>query len=230
MRSIGYISYYVRKRIELFALPRLLKQNPRDDVRRLGSIYGGYYVPMDLLSSSSICYSGGIGEDITFDLEFIEATGCDLFAFDPTPRSVQYVEAHASDQPKFHFIPQGLWHSDETLKFYAPRDRKHVSHSVMNLQETENYFEAPCRRLSSVMRELGHDRIDLLKLNIEGAHYAVMESVVEDKVPVKVIAVSIDQPTSPVRVYRAVKSLQRYGYDLVKIDGWNYTFVLREPA
>jgi FkbM family methyltransferase len=159
-------------------------------MRRLGSLYGGYHVPMTLLSSSSVCYSAGIGEDITFDLELIEATQCQVFAFDPTARSIEHVKSLAAEGPQFHFLPLGLWHSDETVKFFAPQDRRHVSHSIVNLQKTRDYFEAPCKRLSSVMRELGHDRVDLLKLNIEGAQYAVIESIIEDNVPVRVLTVA----------------------------------------
>src|SRR5215217_3108537 len=50
----------------------------RDDLRRLGSRYGGWTIPTSLLSSDSICYSAGVGEDVTFDLALIERLGCDV--------------------------------------------------------------------------------------------------------------------------------------------------------
>ena len=148
-----------------------------------------------------------------------------MFAFDPTPRSIEFVEREAAHEPRFHFYPMGLWHEEATLKFYAPKDPRHVSHSVLNLQATPNYFEAPCKRLSSIMAELGHDRLDLLKLNIEGAHFEVMDSVMEDRVPIKVLTVAIDRPTSVARVSRAVRDLRRHGFSLVKVESWAYTFV-----
>lgn len=37
-----------------------------------GNGYGGFYVNPDLLNSSSIVYSIGIGEDISFDLDVIK--------------------------------------------------------------------------------------------------------------------------------------------------------------
>ena len=52
----------------------------------------------------------------------------------------------------------------------APQDQAHVSYSIPNISSTPTHFTAVCRRPSSVMRELGHDRIDLLKLNIEGEY------------------------------------------------------------
>ena len=206
----------------------LFRKPRRADMRRFGGRYSGYSVPTSTLSSSSICYSAGVGEDISFDMELIGATQCRVYAFDPTPRSIDFVRAEAAEEPRFIFQPIGLWHREETLRFYAPQDPKHVSHSVYNLQQTAEYFEAPCKRLSAVMKELGHDRLDVLKLNIEGAQYAVIESVMEDKVPVDVLCVAIDQPTSPLKVFSTVKSLQRYGYDLANVEGWTYTFVWKE--
>src|SRR3546814_18913651 len=72
--------------------------------------------------------------------------------------AIAYVADHAMEVKKFHFMPVGLWSEDATLRFYAPRDPTHVSHSIVNLQETESYFEARCRRIASLMAELGHDR------------------------------------------------------------------------
>ena len=50
-------------------------------------------------------------------------------------------------RPRFHFMPVGLWSEDTVLRFFAPRDPAHVSHSVVNLQRTEDYFEAPVRSI-----------------------------------------------------------------------------------
>ena len=46
--------------------------------------------------------------------------------------------------------------------------------------------------------------------------------------PVDVLCVAIDQPTSSLKVFSTVKSLQRYGYDLANVEGWTYTFVWTE--
>src|SRR3546814_5498841 len=112
-------------------------------------------------SADWVCYAGGVGEDVTFGLGIIDRFGWQVFAFDPTPRAIAYVADHAKEVKKFHFMPVGLWSEDATLRFYAPRDPTHVSHSIVNLQETESYFEARCRSIASLMAELGHDRLDL---------------------------------------------------------------------
>ena len=123
------------------------------------------------------------GEDITFDLGIIERFGCYVVAFDPTPRAIAHVAEHAADEPRFTFRPVGLWSEDTSLRFFAPRDPAHVSHSAVNLQRTETYFEAEVRTLPTLMHELGHDRIDLLKLDIEGAEHGVTRVVPRGRHP-----------------------------------------------
>ena len=197
-------------------------------LEKIGSDYGGWVVPVALLRADWVCYAGGVGEDITFDLGVIERFGCQVFAFDPTPRASAHVEAQASGRRGFHFMPVGLWSHDTTLRFYAPRDPAHVSHSIANLQETENYFEAPCRSLASLMAELRHSRIDLLKIDIEGAEHEVVRSMLAEGIRPTVLCMEIDQPAPVRQIASTVGRIRRVGYRLVNVDGWNLTFVLKE--
>ena len=206
-------------------LRTFLKVERRTDCERLGSDYGGWVVPTSLLSESSICYCAGVGEDISFDLALIERFGCEVFAFDPTPRASAYVSQNAGHIPKYRYFDFGLWSEDARRKFYAPRDPSHVSHSIVNLQRTATFFEADCRRLSSIMRELNHSRLDLLKLDIEGAEFEVLNSMIEDGVDATVLCIEFDQPAALTATFAMVRRLVKYGFRLVNIDRWDYTFV-----
>lgn len=192
---------------------------------KIGSDYGGWFLPLDLVRADWICYAGGVGEDITFDLGVIDRFGCQVFAFDPTPRAIAFVECHAKEVKNFHFMPVGLWSEDTTLRFYAPRDPAHVSHSVVNLQKTDAYFEAHCRSISSLMAELGHDRIDLLKVDIEGAEHEVIRSMLTDGIRPTVLCMEIDQPAPWRRIASTVRRIRKAGFRLVSVHGWNFTFV-----
>jgi FkbM family methyltransferase len=191
---------------------------------KLGSEQGGWWVPVDKIRRDWVCYLAGVGEDITFDLELIERCGCDVFAFDPTPRAIAHVERAAKGQPKFHFHPYGLWSEDAELKFYAPKDPKHVSHSVVNLQGTEEFFIAKVKPIASAMAELGHERIDLLKLDIEGAECPVLRTMAERGIEPEVICVEFDPPKMLGDAVDAIRWLLRR-YRLVHIDGKNGTFL-----
>ena len=205
----------------------------RNDLRtRLGTRDCGWIVPESLLGSNAICYCVGCGEDISFDLALIDRFGCDVFAFDPTPRAIQYVQSTAARNPKYHFSEIGLWDKADTLKFYAPKHDEHVSHSLVNLQSTETFLLVPVKRLRDIMHDLGHGRIDVLKLDIEGAEYRVIESIVEDQLDIKVLCVEFDECFHPLdteyrqRIRAAVTSLLEIGYQLVDArKRGNYTFV-----
>jgi FkbM family methyltransferase len=192
-------------------------------LEKLGSDYGGWVVPVDRISASTVCYCGGVGEDITFDIKLIERFGCSVYAFDPTPRAIAFVE-HSSPPGKFHFCPWGLWDTEATLKFFEPANPQHVSHSVVNLEGTNRYFEASCKPISHIVRELGHSHIGLIKIDIEGAEFAVIGDLIRHGIIPDIMCVEFDQPCSPFRVQRAVRDLENAGLELVSIDLWNYTF------
>lgn len=204
-------------------LQRTLPIRGRADLEKLGSEYGGWHVPMSLVRPGWVCYCAGVGEDATFDFALAGRLGCDVHAFDPTPRSIAYAEsAHAP--PGFSFHPVGVWWREETLRFYAPHNPEFVSHSVKKLWHSNEYFEARCRSVAQLMSDLGHDRVDLLKLDIEGAETEVIGHCLDEGILPQVLCVEFDQP---IRILRTVRSLSRAGYDLVHIERWNYTFVLR---
>ena len=76
----------------------------------------------------------------------------------------------------FHFHPVGLWSYDGPLAFYAPQNRAHASYSALNLQQTEESIYCDVKRLSSLMSRLGHTRLDLLKMDIEGGEDEFLSS------------------------------------------------------
>ena len=63
------------------------------------------------------------------------------------------------------------------MRFFSPKDKSHVSHSIVNLQETEDYFEARCMTLRRMCGWLHLQQVRLQKVDIEGAQYEVLRSV-----------------------------------------------------
>src|SRR3546814_9809651 len=80
----------------------LAKHRPSVQLDKVGSDYRGWFLPLDLIRADWVCYAGGVGEDVTFDLGIIDRFGCQVFAFDPTPRAIAYVADHAKEVKKFH--------------------------------------------------------------------------------------------------------------------------------
>ena len=223
---------------------------------KLGSPFAGWYVPMDLINSDSKCYCFGCGEDISFDLALIKRFGCQVFSFDPTPRSIQHVHnlidnaqqgipTSINNQSDFFytvttkqlerlkFYEYGVWNENNILKFYAPKNETNVSHSLVNLQGTSTYFEARCFTVGTIMEMLKHDSVDVIKLDIEGAEYNVIESFLEAKIRPTVVLVEFDEGYSPIdkdaisRITNTIDMLNENNYIISKIDGWNVTLILQ---
>jgi FkbM family methyltransferase len=183
----------------------------------LGTEYGGYYVCPDGLDRESVVYSFGVGEDISFDLALIDRFGCRVHAFDPTPKSMSWL-ARVDTPPSFHFHPYGLSAKDERAFFYPPENPNHVSHTLLCRESTRgSAIEAEFKKLGTIMDMLGHDWIDVLKLDIEGAEYEVLADVLGESVPVGQILVEFHHRFPGVgrrRTVEAVALLRERGFDV----------------
>jgi FkbM family methyltransferase len=225
-----------------------------DGLEYLGTEYGGWTIPVKPLDHNSVCYCVGAGENVTFDVALLKRFGCPVHIFDPTPRAIQHVQKlrenteqdvstpindviydiNKADLQKLHFHDFGFAGQDATLKFFAPRNPSHVSHSVANAFKTDNYFEAQCYTVKTVMTMLGHNHITLLKLDIEGAEYAVIESLINDNIRPDILClewfeghVKIDNDFMS-RILGHLKQLQKFGYQPVSVKGWDLTMVKKE--
>ena len=204
----------------------VLRPAPSAGLVRLGSKYGGWWLPSSCLTPGAVAYCAGAGEDITFDLELFDA-GLEVVVFDPTPRAIEHVNKVAPKDDRFRFLPVGWWDVSTTLKFFAPQDSSHVSHSAVNLQKTETYFNAEVMTVSELAATLKHKRIDIVKMDIEGAEHVVLADMIEHGPRSATLLVEFDQPKISV-IMASVRQLKQNGYRLRKIDGWNYTFELNE--
>ncbi|HWX08350.1 MAG TPA: FkbM family methyltransferase [Gaiellaceae bacterium] len=192
---------------------------------RLGTDYGGWWVPRDAVYPGMLAYCAGAGEDISFELALHEA-GCRVVTFDPTPRSIEYVKETGPHDERFRFVPIGWWDEDTELRFFSPRDASDVSHSVLNLQHTAEYFVSPVKPVWKLMRELGDETVDLIKMDIEGAEYRVIRSLLAHGPRPSVLCVEL-HAASALREKLVLLRLRLAGYSLAKIDGTDYTFVRR---
>lgn len=207
-------------------LPFLAKlQRGELELQRLGTDYGGWTVPVNLLNERSICYCVGVGIDASFDFVLVDMFGCKLFSFDPTPKAIDYMAHQKYDHDRLKFLPVGIWDKNTKLRFFAPAHPDQTSHSVYDLHGSGKYFVAECRTLSSIMQQLGHEHIDLLKLDIEGAWRKVIQNIVDEQIRISILCVELDSPTSLRRVLWVIRTLQSIGFALAHFKKDNYLFV-----
>jgi len=189
-------------------------------LQRLGSEYGGYFVDTSLIGRGATVYSVGVGEDISFDLSLIENIGVEVQAFDPTPRVKEWI-ALQSLPGQFHFHGRGIADFDGEAALYPPPREDWVSHSMI---PPRHYRCQPTRvamvRLGTAMRPQGHKRIDVLKMDIEGAEYAVIEDLVRERIPVRQLLVEFHHrffPGGREKTRRTLALLDAYGMKIAHV-------------
>lgn len=224
------------------------------NLAKLGTDASGWIIPVDRIQSDWVCYCAGAGEDISFDLALIERFGCQVHTFDPTPRAIAHARSlaeHAAAGPPMpinnradafysvepakvashlRFLPYGIYGESGPQRFYEPSDPSHVSHSTANLQGTSRYFVAECKTIGDIMRELGHIRLDLLKLDIEGAEHSVISNLIEEGIRPRVLCVEFDAASQQGQFAWALRDLKRlvaFGYDIACLERWNVTLTER---
>ncbi|MGB2673193.1 MAG: FkbM family methyltransferase, partial [Candidatus Acidiferrum sp.] len=92
--------------------------------------------------------------------------------------------------------------------FYLPPREDWFSHSVIPARQFgRESVRLPVMRLSSAMQLLGHDRIDILKMDIEGAEYAVIEEIVCEKISIRQLLIEFHHRLSSLGTDKTRKAL-----------------------
>lgn len=225
---------------------------------RYGTEYGGWNLPKNInLSSDSIIYSVGVGEDISFDLLIQDSFNCNIILIDPTLRAIRHYEEiqdfynsgipsfsgdiqkdyietisnSSADLSKITYVKKGLWSHRDTLKFYKPLNEKYVSHTLIENMYSNNYEMVEVDSLKNIMQQLGHSRIDILKLDIEGSEIVVLRKMLEDKIFPMYICVEFDlklkmvDPTN--ETGSIIKELLNNNYTMIDNNNWNCLFTIK---
>ena len=226
-------------------------------MEKFGTNYGGWYIPKNInLNENSIVYSGGVGEDMSFDLLLNNKYNCKLILIDPTSRAMDhynevkqfyddktnfsfkgdiqpdYKECIQNLNPnfeKFEYINEGLWNKKDTLNFYKQTNEKYVSQSLIENMFGENYDTIQVNSIKNIMDQRGHEQIDLLKLDIEGAEIEVINQMLNDKIYPKYLLIEFDLLIKNKDPEKKTKKLierliLKENYKMLKNDKLNITF------
>jgi FkbM family methyltransferase len=228
------------------------------ELTRLGGAAAGWTLPTCKILPGTTAVCVGAGEDIAFDVE-LNKKGISVFTIDPTPRAKAHVglvlaaaatgssapinnsqadfyELRGFDRGRFTFLDIGLWNENTSKRFFAPRDPTCVSHSIVNLQRTTNWFEAKCMTLHTICEAMSIKNIQILKLDVEGAEYAVLKNIVDTGLLPEVLCVEFDEAANPLnlrarkRIAEVIGLLKGTGYVFLHCENGNALFVREDHS
>lgn len=177
------------------------------------------------LDENAKVLSFGIGTDISFEEALTEKYGCAVHCFDPTPQAMEHAIRVRQKNRLINAYPYGILSEDRMLSLFKPADPNSGSLSADNLGAGDSFIEVPVLRLRTMMLNLKIEHVDLLKIDIEGAEYSVIDDLVLMRTNVKQLCVEFDQPIPPWRTERAFQKLYLAGYAPVEAWGLNWLFV-----
>jgi len=222
------------KKILLFALGWQAGSSRRDLVQ-LGS-KGAPWTIRDLAGTvRPIVVSAGISDDIEFEKNLLERYDCLVIALDPTPLSQEAVAPLKSAYPtRFSFLPNALAANDAELTYYAVLDGS--GHPTYFYSSPPPGSEAMDLRIvkiqaisiESIMRRHGLTQIDLLKIDIEGGEYDVLDGLLDGAIPVAQILVEFHYRFKDIGITKTSKLIRRLkasGYELSWVSPWGEEFL-----
>ncbi len=140
-----------------------------------GSAYGGWPIVSNSLSRDSVIVDIGLGEDISFSESLMQKYDCRVYGFDPTPKSIEYVRKRLV--PNFSLFEVGVAATGGEATFYLPNNADHVSGSLFGAAHVgQQKIIVPLISIEEVPGMIGNDKIDLLKLDIEGAEFDLLDA------------------------------------------------------
>jgi FkbM family methyltransferase len=162
----------------------------------LGTRYGGWTIPGQLIDDSWLCYCIGAGGDVSFDLALIDRYGATVRSIEPVAEYVEEARRAAAGRDRFSAYQAPIATADGPIRMQVTHDARSRSLSAASLYDTARYVEVPGRTFESLMAELGDDHIDLLKLDIEGSEYDVVPRLDLRALGVRVFATQLHHTAS----------------------------------
>ena len=205
---------------------------------RLGTKYGGWWIDGDAIGANPLMIDCGLGRDISFPVAFLARFGGTVVGIDPNPESLDY--CRALSPAGMQLWDKAFWKSaGESQTFFLPRSRETlpsgadgVSGSLVN---SHAYVEGGVKlnvtttSFDEVLARVGRNECDVLKLDIEGAEYEVLNDLcARGRLGwVRQLLVEFHHRATHytmAETQAVVARIEKSGFRLVHVEGRNHIF------
>lgn len=185
------------------------------------------------LKSEGVAVDAGCSYEADFSQYMIQEHGLKAYGVDPTRKhrpALEKLEAHYKGH--FTHLPLAISAQSGTLTFHESAENESGSllDEHVNVQQDQiTSYEVESVTLKDLSERVGIDRIEILKLDLEGAEYALLEAVsAEELSPFKQVFIEFHHHAIPEYgiedTARLVKRIESFGYKSYSLDDHNYIF------
>lgn len=172
-------------------IPMFLVPYENEKLMRLGNDFdGGYLVDEKTVHDSQYLISVGIGYDWSFEKHFFKLNKCNILSYDGSVGSkffsakIKHRIKSLFKEPKVNYFKKTIWWILLPLRFFyffsnigiSSKIKHHelfVSNDHLH-EKQENYIS-----IDEIFNNLPIDAKVFLKIDIEGAEYALLESIIK---------------------------------------------------
>ncbi len=185
------------------------------------------------LTSESVVIDAGCSYEADFSVYLMRRHGVRAFGVDPTRKhrpSLRALERQYAG--RFVHVPCAIAAADGTLTFTESQTNESGSlladHVNVVRDETTSY-DVEALTVGSLLKRIGVDAVDILKLDLEGAEYELLERVTSEQLkPFNQVFVEFHHHAvsrfQEADTHRLVERISGFGFSTFSLDDHNYLF------
>lgn len=187
-----------------------------------------------LITTNATVIDVGCSYEAEFSVAMIERYGANAVAVDPTSKHRSALAGLAAKYPhRFRHLPLAISAHNTTMTFYESSTNESGSilpDHVNALRDQLTTYQVKALTPIALLDHVGLDSADILKLDIEGAEYELLEGIHADELaPFRQIFIEFHHHAverySQADTRRLVERLRGFGYGSYSFDDHNYLFV-----
>lgn len=187
-----------------------------------------YYIPIDFFKGSEVIASFGVGSDIEFENQLVDKFNHEIFLFDPTPRSVEFVKNFKNLSENFKFFPIGVSKTKGLHKFYQMKPWS--DYTLIKPKKVFDEIDVEFIDIQGLIY-LVNKPITMIKLDIEGAALPIVHKIIEHNLlpELKIIIAEFEAP-----MYQTNEIFEKYQFELenflllIEKENWNLFVIPKE--
>lgn len=191
------------------------------------------YIYLDVFDESSVIIDVGCADDADFSVYMIEKYGLKSFGVDPTLRRVEPLGVlEEKTNGRFKHLQLAVSSTEGSVVFNESSEN--VSGSLYSdhtnvLNDKCRSYEVEAVTLEGLIKKVGVEKVDFIKLDTEGAEYDMLSEITEEDLsPFRQIFIEFHHHAferfSEDDTKAIIKSICEKGFDSFTLDDHNYLF------